>query len=183
MQKKLSTIFGKISGLDEKSVAFLTNALEKKNLPGFDYLEYKLSLEALQAMNMDEETSFKSAYATAATMGLTKDRLLKTADHYRSVLLEEKKHFDTALQKQTTQRVDSKTVEVEKLKKQIKEYQQKIAELQQRIEKAQYTIDNADQIIEQERQKIEHRKNAFEFTHQSIINQINKDIENIQQYL
>jgi len=40
MQKNLTALFGENHLLDEKSVAFLTNALEKNNLPGFDYIEF-----------------------------------------------------------------------------------------------------------------------------------------------
>ncbi|MCB0678879.1 MAG: hypothetical protein KDC30_19420, partial [Saprospiraceae bacterium] len=126
MQKDLQSIFGQVTGLDDKSIQFLTQALSKNNLPGFDYLEFKQSLSALAALNMDEVTAFKSAFATAATVGLTKDKLLKTARHYKNVLDQEKKQFDEALQKQMNQRVASKRSEVEKLKQQIVDYQAKI---------------------------------------------------------
>ena len=41
MQKDLQSIFGQVTGLDDKSIQFLTQALSKNNLPGFDYLEFK----------------------------------------------------------------------------------------------------------------------------------------------
>ncbi|MBK9492524.1 MAG: hypothetical protein IPO07_29855 [Haliscomenobacter sp.] len=44
-----------------------------------------------------------------------------------------KTQFDAALQKQVDQRVRSKQVEVEKLRKQIEEYQSKIKELEGKI--------------------------------------------------
>ena len=75
----MKDIFGTHHGLDERSMESLVGALERENLPGFDYLEFKQALERLQAMDMAEETAFKSAFATASTMGLTKDKLLKTA--------------------------------------------------------------------------------------------------------
>ncbi|MEM6967493.1 MAG: hypothetical protein AAF573_22205, partial [Bacteroidota bacterium] len=81
MAKNLKTIFGENHLLDEKSISFLTGALDRNNLPGFDYIEFKQSLAALAKLNMDEETAFKSAFATAATVGLTKGKLLETASH------------------------------------------------------------------------------------------------------
>lgn len=183
MQKDLKSLFGATHGLDEKSLNFLVKALEKNNLPGFDYIEFKQSLGSLLSMDMLEETAFKSVFATATSVGLTKDKLLKSAEHYKQILSKEKNQFDVALQNQMKQRVEGKLQEVEKLKKQIEDYRKKIAELEARIEKAQSTIDHADEHIQAARTKIESTQEAFEFTHRSILNEINQDIENIQQYL
>ena len=183
MQAKLKNIFGNNHGLDEKSVDYLINALTKNNLPGFDYIEFKQSLAALAAMNMDEGTAFKSAFATASTMGLTKAKLLETAGHYKSVIANERNHFQAAVQKQIQQKVDGKEQEVEKLKKQIQAHKEKIHQLQTQIEKYQSTIDGADAQIADTKSKIKSTIDGFEMTHQSILNQIEKDLENIKNYL
>lgn len=183
MQKDLKTIFGDHHGLDEKSITFLASALAKSNLPGFDYLEFKQSLSALSQLNMDEETAIKSAYATAATVGLTKEKLLKTAQHYKSILNTEKQQFDAALQKQIEQRIQGKANEVTKLKKKVEEYRAKIQQLEEHIAKAQETIDHADEDIQNAKEKIDSTRDNFEHTLQSVINQIDKDIENIQKFL
>ncbi len=183
MQKDLKTLFGKDHGLDQKSVEFLTNALEKSNLPGFDYIEFKLSLGALAQLNMDEATAFKSSFATASTVGLTKMKLLETAEHYKKVLKDEKSQFDVALQNQMQQRVASKQQEVVKLKEQIAKHEEKIAQLKEQVAKFQTTIDGADAQIDAAKQKINSTQVSFNSTHQSILNQIEKDIENIQMHL
>lgn len=183
MQKSLKIIFGDYHGLDEKSVDFLVQALEKNNLPGFDYLEFKQSLLALTELNMDEATAMKSAFATAATVGLTKDKLLKTAEHYKGVLNAEKQQFDAALQKQMLQRVQSKLDEVDKLKKQIEDYKLKIKQLEEKIASSQSVIDQADEHIRAAKEKIESTQESFEHTWRSILNQINQDVENINRFL
>jgi chromosome segregation ATPase len=183
MQKDLKAIFGQHTGLDNKSIQFLTDALSKNNLPGFDYLEFKQSLNVLAGMEMDEPTAMKSAFATASTMGLTKEKLVKTAHHYLEVLDKEKNQFDQALQRQMQQKVASKREEVEKLKKKIQEYKQKILELEERIRSSQNTVDTADEKIQAAVDKIDQTRENFEQTFQSIKNQINVDIENIQNYL
>ena len=183
MNRDLKTIFGSHHGLDEKSMIFLVKALEKHNLPGFDYIEFKQSLGALQAMDMDETVAFKSAFVTASTMGLTREKLLKTAAHYKSILDQEKQQFDTALQKQIEQRVHGKLTEVEKLRKKIEEYRIKIKELEEKIARSQNTIDSADENIRRAKERILSTKESFEMTYQSIQNQIDKDIENIKMYL
>ncbi len=183
MQKDLKTLFNAGKGLDERSVNSLTKALEKNNLEGFDYIEFKQSLGKLQAMNMDEATAYKSAFITASTMGLTKEKLLKTAEHYRKVLFNEKQQFDQALQKQMEQRVESKHKEVERMKKQVEEYKAKIRDLEEKIAKAQSTIDHADEHIQAAREKIEATKDAFEDTLTTILSEIDQDIENINSLL
>ena len=183
MQKDLKTIFGAATGLDDKSMEFLTQALAKNNLPGFDYLEFKQSLTALSNLNMDEPTAYKSAFATASTVGLTKEKLLKTAEHYRGVLMQEKQAFDQAFQKQIQQKVDAKKAEVEKKKEQILEYQAQIRKLEEEIAKNQEIIDQADQAIQSSMEKITQTQEQFEQTFQAILNQINCDIEDINQYI
>lgn len=183
MQKDLKSIFGNFHGLDEKSIDFLTKALTKNNLPGFDYLEFKQSLGAMAKMNIDEATAFKSAFATASTVGLTKDKLIKTAAHYKTVLSKEKEQFDVALQNQLHKRVKSKQEEVEKLKGQIGKWSAQIKKLEEQISKSQATIDNADAQIQGEMKKIETTKDNFEFTFQSILNQIQKDMENVNKHI
>ncbi len=183
MQKDLKDVFGNFHGLDNKSVEFLTKALSKNNLPGFDYLEFVQSLRALSDMNIDEGTAIKSAFATASTVGLTKEKLIQSANHYKEVLGKEKEQFDVALKNQLSKRVKGKQSEVEKLKGQIAKWQAQVEKLQQQIAKSQETIDNADSIIQEEMQKIEKTKEAFEFTFQSIMNQIDKDLKNVNNYL
>ncbi len=170
-------------GLDEKSVDFLTKALERSNQPGFDYLEYKQSLSALAQMNMDEATAFKSAFATAATMGLTKEKLLQTAEYYKSVLNTEKQEFDKALQKQVQDRIHSKQEEVKKLQKQIEEHRAKIKEMEAQVVKSQSIIDRADEDMRAAKEKIETTRELFETTLKGILGDIEKDMGNINQYL
>ncbi len=183
MSLDLKKAFTGDGSLDEKSLEFLTSAIQKANLAGFDYLEFKQSLTALQEMNMDLVTAFKSAFTTAATMGLTKDKLLKTADHYRKVLNTEKQQFDKALNKQLAQRVEAQKAEVEKLKQQVKKAQEQIAKLEKQIKKDQQTIDQADAKIQESKNKIEATQESFENTYQNLLEQIAKDIENIEKFL
>ena len=180
MEKSLQDIFGNFTGLDQKSIEFLTKALSKANLPGFDYLEFKQSLSKLIGMGMDETTAIKSAFATASTIGLTKEKLLQTAIHYREVLGNEKEQFDVALNNTLQRRVRTKQEEVKKLQGQIGKWQAQIEKLKKQISQSQETIDNADEAIKSEMNKIESTKDNFEHTYVSILNQINKDIENLK---
>ncbi|TXB61295.1 hypothetical protein [Phaeodactylibacter luteus] len=190
MQKDLKALFGAHHGLDDRSIDALTQALARENLPGFDYIEFKQALGRLQELDMDEPTALRSAFATASTMGLTKEKLLKTAAHYDKVLKSEQAQFQQSLNRQMEQRVQAKQQEVEKMKQQVVEYrhqiqefQQKIQKLEERIQQAQHTIDHAAEHIEDAKTRLLSTKASFDQALQSITNEIQRDIENISSYL
>ena len=183
MHKQLVEIFGSHGDIDSKSVDFLAKALDKNNIPGFDYLEFKQSLTALKKMGMDEETSIKSAFATASTVGLTKEKLIKTASHYKDVLQKERNQFDSAMQKQIEKRISGKKGQVEQLKAKKAELQKKIEALNAEIAKAEQIIANSDKDIAKAKEKILSTKNNFETAFHTIMEIIDKDIQSIQNFL
>ena len=159
---------------------FLLKAIENSNLPGFDYLEFKQALSGLRKMNMDEDTAMRSAFTTGTTVGLTKSKLIASAEHYRKVLMDEKGQFDHALQNQMAQKVHGKKEEKSKLTARIAEYQAKIKQLENEILKYQEKLDKADSEIAAARDKIEDTKNKFESTFSDFISQIDRDIEKLK---
>lgn len=179
----MKNMFGENHGLDEKSVDFLSKAIERANLPGFDYVEFKQALSNLAKMNIDEATAIKSAFGTAMTMGLTKEKLLETATHYRNVVSKEKEQFDIASQKQQDLKIGENLKMVDDMNKKILDNELKIKQLQEEIDQMRVKVRNMDYEREQAYSKIEDAKNKFTFAHQSIMNQIERDIENIQRYL
>ena len=183
MSTDLKNVFDKTGKLDQKSVEFLTKAFEKQSGKNFDYIKFKQSLAALSAMNVENEMAFKSAFATAATMGLSKDALLKSAEQYKVVLDREKNQFDAALVKQINQRVGAKRTKVKQMKEKVKEYQNKIAELEKRIGEFEQKISASDQEINQSTKKIEQTKDRFEKTYQKFKSFIDEDIIQIQKFL
>ncbi len=183
MASDLNQIFNTNSTVDQKSLAFLTKALSRNNMQGFDYIEFKQSLSSLKKMNMDDETAIKSAFATASTVGLTKDKLVQTARHYQQIIDKEKAQFDEALQNQVREKIAGKKSEVERLKKQIEESNKKIKALEEDIKKSQGTIDNADADIKEAEDKINVTKNNFESTYQNILGIIADDIDKFNKYL
>lgn len=175
----MKEIFGKETGLDPRSYNSLISALEKANLPGFDYLEFKQSLAKLKKLGMDEQTAMQSAFTTASTMGLTKEKLLTTAMHYKTVLGKELMSFDKVCDQQIEKRVTGKKKEIETLQAEIEKHRNEIAKLEQKITESQRIIDSADTDVKTAMEKIKQTKTAFDRTFQSVMNQIEKDISNI----
>ena len=160
---KISQLLGLGTNTDQKSIEFLEAALKKQTQSGFDYLKFKQSLDQLAGLKLDLPTALKSAFAIASTMGVTKDSLLQSGRHYLSVLGEEKKQFDQALNSQVQQRIDSKKDEL------IKEFEDKIA--------------RSDEEVADAKESINQTKIKFESTYQQFVSAIETDMAAIQENL
>lgn len=180
---KISQLLKLGTATDQKSVDFLENALSKQMQTGFDYLKFKQSLEQLASLQLDGPTSLKSAFVTASTMGVTKDSLMQSARHYLTVLGEEKKQFDQALNNQVQQRIDSKKDELQKLQQQIEEHRRQISKLEKQIVEFQDKIARSDEEVVEAKASIEQTKSKFENTYQQFVSAIEQDIAAIQQNL
>lgn len=170
-------------GLDDRSLEFLAGAIEKNNLPGFDYFEFKRAVVALRELQLDEATAYKSAFATAATLGLTKEKLIETAGYYRNVVVKEKEQFDEALGKQTATKVAARQDDIKRLRDQIERHKAEVTRLQDEIASYLTQIEQSDGAVKLEAEKIEKNRKAFETTHQSLLIQMDQDIENIHKLL
>lgn len=170
-------------GADERFVDVLMKALERKNLDGFDYLEFKQSLSALAKMGIDGDTAIKSAFATGSTMDLTLDKLLKSAEYYQQVLLDEKAQFEASMQRHFAQKVEGKRKETATLKKKIADWQSKIDQLQKQISKAQTVIDEADAQMGAAKDKAKENQDSFEATLKLISEAISDDMSDIKRVL
>lgn len=166
-----------------KFTNILLGAMEKADLDGFDYLEFKKSLQSLQKMNMDEATSYQSAYAMAQTMGATPDHLVKTAKHYLNSLTKEEKKFEAALANQQKNKIGSQRQEQKQLVQSIKEKEAQILKLQKEIEQHKSAAGKLDNSIQNAVNNIENTKNDFIASYHHLTNQISVDIENMQKYL
>lgn len=178
--KKIFQIEGEV---DQKIYLALIKAIKDKHQEGFDYLRFKQSVENLKEMDLDEETSMKSAYMTASTMGLTKSKLTGSIQHYLTILGKEKESFAEALQNQYSSKVEGKKVEAQKLIKKIEEYQKKIIKMQEEMSLYQSKIDSVDDEMNTAKVKIEKTRDSFEMTYDSLIELIQKDLSKIDSLL
>ena len=171
---------GKIT---EKFTDILLSAMDNADLEGFDYLEYKKSLQSLQKMNMEERTAYQSAFAMAQTMGATPQHLVSTAQHYLKALHEEEQKFEKALTNQQENRIGAKRQEQQTLANTIKEKEAQIKKLQAEIQEHQQKLGKLDGEIKQTDLSIANTKNDFFASYQHLVKQIQGDINKMQEYL
>lgn len=168
---------------EERFVEALLKSFEANNLQGFDYLEYKQSLEAMRKLNMDEATRYQSAFATASTMGVTLDQLLNTTQHYLTILGKEESKFQKALQQKNNESIVQKEEEFVQLEKIIQTKQEQIQQLQLEIEEHEKRRTDIQINLAEAKEKIGMTVNNFNASYESLRGQIENDIVKMQQYL
>ena len=109
----------------------LSKAIGEANIEGFDYLEFKDAVNDLVKDGTSEESAMKSVFATAKTMGLTKQKLLDSISVYLNVVLSEKKEFIESLR----QKKQSDIIEVEDKVKQIETQLTSLGKEKDKLEK------------------------------------------------
>lgn len=171
------------AGLDEKILASLSKAIDDNNMSGFDFLEFKNSIKALENLPMDEATKYRSAFATAATMGVNLDSLVKSANFYKEVLNKEKGKFEDALSLQVDKNVIEKQKQVESMNAEVLKKSEQIKQLTEQIQTIQAEIEKHQAFITEANSKIEATKANFEFTFGHLSSQIDEDVAKMQKFL
>lgn len=169
--------------LNEQFMDILLSGIKENDQDGFDYLEFKQALQSLKEMNMDDATRYKSAFAMAKTMGVQPDYLVKTGEHYLSILQAEESKFMQTLSNQRTQRVDARKQELLAIDEKVKEDEAKIEELKAQIQQRIESKSSIQKEIVEASQKIESVHKDFQATYKHLRTQIKTDIENIKAYI
>lgn len=167
----------------EKFINRLLGALEENNLKGFDYLEYKQSLQNLSNVEMDEATKYKSALAMAKTMGATPKKMIDSANHYIKVLNNEETKFVEAFKNQQNIQVSNRNKEITSLEKSIAHKQKQIEQLNKEIEAEKKALDQRKNSINQANAKVQATKESFYHAYHIVIEQIKADVEKMNKYL
>lgn len=169
--------------VQDKFLEVLFGALQSSNQEGFDYLEFKDFLRSLANVPMDDATRFKSAFATAQTMGATKDKILSSARQYISLLSNEEVKFQEALKSQKDRNLTGKQDDIKKLEQTIKDKEVQIEKLKKEMDEHRKQITTLEQEINTASDKLSQTANDFEATYQALLKQIEDDVKNIESHL
>jgi flagellar biosynthesis chaperone FliJ len=168
---------------NDKFMDVLFKAMEAANIEGFDYFEFKQSLNNLQKVPMDEATRFKSAFAMAQTMGTTADKLISTASHYLGVLQQESNKFGEAATNQINNQIGNKQAQIENFELVIRQKAEQIKKMTEEIDQHRKDLEQLKQDITQSSSKVSQTKADFEASYNMLVSYIQSDINNMKQYL
>lgn len=168
---------------ENRFIEALLKSFEDNNLDGFDYLEYKNGLKAMEELNMDDATRYRAAFATAATMGVDVDTLIKSTVHYLNVLGEEQKKFDTALKQKNTDSIVKKTEEHKQIAQTIEDKKAQIDRLNEEIIAHEEELTVITSYLHEAKAKIAMTEGSFNASYEMLVDQIKTDILRMKQYL
>lgn len=174
---------GHKGAVSKKFIDILFKALQENDLEGFDYLEFKKSLQSLKKMDMDVPTRIQSAFAMAQTMGVNKQKLLESAEFYIGILKKEEQKFESALNNQRQKQVDAKKQKIQQLEDGIKKKEEQLKKLQAEVAKHNEQINTLQTEIKGAVSKIAGTKNDFIASYNTLVNQIRQDMEHINNHL
>lgn len=175
MTINLRELFAVSTDMNDKVLIKLLTAIKDGLHIEFDYIKFKQSYKGLIALGMDESTAAKSAFITASTMGITKDKLLLTVQHYKNVLNKEKEQFALALKNQIATNIDAKSMEVKRLHEKVEDNKRKIAQLEKEQTLIAAEILTLEESANSSKAKIEETRDNFKATFDLLYKEIEED--------
>lgn len=172
----------KISGGSPKTKEFLKEALADGD-KDFGYTKFKQSLDAMKGIIPDEKIRYVSSFITSKTLGVTKEKLVSTAEASIKVLDRELKRFEEATEEQTQATVVSGEKNVEKLAGLIQAKTSELQKLTEEITSLQKQKSEAEAQVITDKNKIEMLKQDFNLSYTEMVNEVKSDITKISNYL
>lgn len=146
----------------------------EKNFPGNDYFEFKLVKDGLSSI--PEPQRYQVAFSGLAAAGLTKDKLVSTAQRYKEIVEREMSEFNNAFDAMCAEQVTKPQQQAEEKAKKISELSTQIAQLSNEVtELKSQALSNS--------QKLSDKKNGFILAGTAQKDEIEGEITNINQYI
>lgn len=171
--------------IDKKFTEHFVSLLEKANLPGPDYFEYKQALQSMEGLGLGEEKQFQAAWASFKAMGGVKETtvLNTSANQYLGILDKDRASFLKDVEKAIKDRVGALQDEEKRLEDANKTIAQQIADLQKKMDENKNRLGQISGEVAEQSAKINANKDSFEITYLSFVDQIKSDLNKINQYL
>jgi hypothetical protein len=153
---------------------------EKANLPGPDYFEFWKMMETLETHVPDERTRIAAVFATLAVQGLSKEKLLNSADQYNKIIESDKQEFLKAVNARLQDQIQGRKQRVLELEKKNAENAELIQKLTEEINVNQNEINSLKQHLSEEEQRITGNRNGYNIACDAMMAKIVSDIQKIK---
>jgi chromosome segregation ATPase len=177
---------GKISLSEEEIDKFeqhFTKVMDEANMPGPDYYEFIKMMETLEAHVPDERARLGAVFASLAIQGLTKDKLINSAQQYKIILDKDRSLFDNAINDKLKNEIALKQRQAEELDNLIKEHSATIQKLTKEITEYQANIHQLKNDVAEGQGKIKNSTEGYMVAYNAFLNKINSDITKINSSL
>jgi hypothetical protein len=162
--------------VDPSIQEMLNQSLQENKLSGFDYLKFITAVEESRSSGVPEDARFKMTYSTAKQLGVDKNSLLKSGQHYVDVLAQDENDFNSDCDQYEKSQVTAREAKIAQIENTITDLNKQLSQLNQ----DHMTLSSE---LQQERIKLESRKVSFKVTLESFRGAIKSNIDKINQYL
>lgn len=168
-----------------KFIEHFAAVLEKTNLQGPDYFEFRETLRNLSNLGLSEEKQYQAAWASFKAMGGITDVavLTNTASQYLNALNADRESFIKSVDNALTERVGGLQNEQKQLQTENETLAKQILELQNKINANNERLGKIGTEIDEQSQKINQNRQTYEVTYTTFVDQVKTDIGRIAQYL
>ena len=172
------------SGVSKPEIVdYFKKVFTENNFPGPDYQEFKNALEDMKSQPLDEAAKIKTVWISFKAMGLTPQKLIDTAEQYKTIFATKLTQFDSELQRAVVEHVDNKQKDVENLIAKNKQLDDDMKKLNEQILANQDAIKSLKDEIQKNGTDLSAKKNDWHKVYQDFISEIDGHIELINKYL
>lgn len=164
----------------QKFETYFNNLFEKANLPGPDYFEFYKMMETLEVHIPDYKARLAATFASLSIQGLTKEKLVNTANKYKEIIENDRNTFERVLYEKMRSDVGQRKDQVSSLELKIKNNSEEIQRLNKEISDAQNLMGKVKLELTDQENKLNKNKNGYIVACQAVIGKINSDIQKIQ---
>ena len=175
-------IIGKVN---DAVYTMLSEAIERNNLEGNDFLEFMQALNGMASLAVDENVKFNMVFTTLGTSanGMTKEHLLGSIKHYLGVIENEKNIFTGEMASATESMVTANISNAESLNQTAQQKFEQIQQLQADIENINGQVDELNKSAKESEVKIAQKEADFEMTVGQLVTQLQNYDTKINQYI
>jgi hypothetical protein len=119
--------------INKDIVDSIKKALEENKLKGYNYYEFMSAVEQQNEI-ASEQKKFQIVFSVVKGMGVTKDQLVSTADHYLKIVEKHKIEFDAKVASEEEAKVTRVRTEADNIEAGITAKTEQIEKLKQEIE-------------------------------------------------
>ncbi len=171
------------SGFNQETYEKIMTVLDKNNIDGFDYYEFRQSIQNSSAMPLSEPDKFNTIFAMAKPFGVTKEKLISSIDFYAVKLDEHKAGFSTYIQGLREQEISVREQRKVDNDLAIQQKSDLIRQLTEEINALSQENNALSTEIYSQTSQINAKEQSFLITFDVVLKQINDDKNKIEMYI
>ena len=161
----------------EKFKAHFEKLFADANLPGPDYFEFSKMCQAMSTL--PDETRFPAVFSGLSIQGLTKQKLIESANHYIAVIDEDYQKFNAAVDQQIIADVQQMRLSSQQKAEEVKKKEELILQLQAEIQKDKQDAESLAHEANEKERKAKEKYNTYKAACEAVKSGIQSDVSKI----